>query len=92
MADVERELGLNQARLTELALLLGSDYTEVRWRFTEAACQCVVVLTWQPMTTFTCLRCIILSGVWMHDAHLPYCGAKDIASSIITASQYSIIR
>ena len=29
MADVERELGLGRERLVELALLLGSDYTEV---------------------------------------------------------------
>ncbi len=29
MRDVERELGLNRERLGELALLLGSDYTEV---------------------------------------------------------------
>jgi hypothetical protein len=29
MSDVERELGLTRDRLAELALLLGSDYTEV---------------------------------------------------------------
>ena len=29
MEDIERELGLNRDRLAELALLLGSDYTEV---------------------------------------------------------------
>ena len=29
MSDVERELGLDRDRLVELAMLLGSDYTEV---------------------------------------------------------------
>lgn len=29
MDDVERELGLSRERLVEMALLLGSDYTEV---------------------------------------------------------------
>ena len=30
MSDVERELGLDRDNLIELAMLLGSDYTEVR--------------------------------------------------------------
>lgn len=30
MSDVARELGFDRARLVELAMLLGSDYTEVR--------------------------------------------------------------
>lgn len=29
MRDVEQQLGLDRQRLAELALLLGSDYTEV---------------------------------------------------------------
>lgn len=29
MSDVARELGFDRARLVELAMLLGSDYTEV---------------------------------------------------------------
>jgi len=32
MSDVERELGLDRDNLIELAMLLGSDYTEVGQR------------------------------------------------------------
>lgn len=62
MSDIERELGLSSERLAELALLLGSDYTEVQCFRCTAANDGTRASHIDGLYSSACPRSIILDG------------------------------